>query len=335
MMGGRSLFIFSIATWLCAAFATPLRTATAGELPRNFVLHDTPKPVAQDVSFSDAEGHVHSLADRKAKTLLLNIWATWCVPCRNEMPALDRLQASMGGADFEVFPVSIDRGGIDAVRKFYTDIGIRNLAMYVDQSGQVLRQFGAIGLPTTLLIDRGGREIGRVIGPAEWDSPEIAEFLKPIITNRIEIAAQTSKANAIVVEQPWARATPGRSKTGAAYVTLVNKGNSVDRLLGATTPLAEQVQFHNETQDGGISRMREVHNIDINPGAKIVFKPGDLHIMMVGLKQQLIQGQSFPLTFQFEKAGNIEVTVPIEGIGAMQHEDMGTMMHMPDDGMKK
>jgi hypothetical protein len=103
------------------------------------------------------------------------------------MLALDRLQASMGGADFDVVPVSIDRGGIETIRKFYGDIGIRNLPMYVDPSGQVLRQVGAIGLPTTLLIDRSGREIGRVVGPAEWDAPRVAEFLRPFILSRARV----------------------------------------------------------------------------------------------------------------------------------------------------
>ncbi len=116
--------------------------------------------------------------------MLLNVWATWCVPCRKEIPALDRLQASLGGADFEVVPVSIDRGGLETVRKFYNEIGIRNLAMYVDSSGQVLRQVRALGLPTTLLVDREGREVGRLIGPAEWDAPDMIEFVRCIISNK-------------------------------------------------------------------------------------------------------------------------------------------------------
>jgi thiol-disulfide isomerase/thioredoxin len=175
---------FGLATWLCAiAFIATLRVATAQEAPKNLVLLDKPNPVAE-ITFNDAEGHVRSLADFTGKVVLLNVWATWCVPCRTEMPALDRLQANLSGADFEVVPVSIDRGGLEVIRKFYNEIGIRNLAMFVDPSGQVLRQVRALGLPTTLLVDRAGREIGRVTGPAEWDAPEIAEFLKHFIANR-------------------------------------------------------------------------------------------------------------------------------------------------------
>src|SRR5258708_893141 len=146
---------------------------------------------------------------------------------------------------------------------------------------------------------------------------------------------QTSAANPIVVEQPWARATPGGEKTGAAYMTLINNGRSVDRLLGATTPLADKVQFHKETEDNGVSRMRQVQSMELEPAAKIIFKPGELHMMIVGLKQPLTEGKTFPLTLQFEKAGNIEVTVPIEKIGAMRPKDMGSMAHEPYDAMKK
>ncbi len=142
--------------------------------------------------------------------------------------------------------------------------------------------------------------------------------------------AQTSAASMVVVQQPWARATPGGAKTGAAYMTLINNGASADRLLSATTPLADQVQFHKETEDNGVSRMREVRNIEVEPGAKIVFKPGEMHMMLVGLKQPLIEGQALPLTLQFERAGNIDVTMPIEKVGAMHREDMGTMMHDSD-----
>jgi thiol-disulfide isomerase/thioredoxin len=173
------------AAWTAAVMLvlTIPHITAAQEPPKNFLTHGAAKPVVA-ITFEDAQGRSRSLADLEGKTVLLNIWATWCVPCRLEMPALDRLQASLGGPDFEVVPVSIDRGGMTVVRKFYDEIGIRNLGMYVDASGQAVRQVGAVGLPTTLLIDRAGREVGRIIGPAAWDSPEIAEFLKPIIAGQ-------------------------------------------------------------------------------------------------------------------------------------------------------
>jgi copper(I)-binding protein len=147
--------------------------------------------------------------------------------------------------------------------------------------------------------------------------------------------AQASAVGTIVVEQPWARATPRRATTGVAYMALINNGTAADRLTGATTPVADKVQFHQETEENGVSHMRQVQTVEIKPGAKVIFKPGEMHMMLVGLKQPLIEGQSLSLTLQFEKAGNIEATLPIEKVGAMQHENMGSMTHMPDDGAKK
>lgn len=145
--------------------------------------------------------------------------------------------------------------------------------------------------------------------------------------------AQTPAANAIVVEQAWARATPRGAKTGAAYMTLVNNGTSADRLLGATTPLADKIEFHRETKDDGVSRMRAVPDVEVQPGAKVVFRPGEIHMMMVGLTQPLTEGQSLPLTLQFERARSIVVTAAIGKVGAMEHGNMGAMR--PDASMGK
>jgi copper(I)-binding protein len=121
----------------------------------------------------------------------------------------------------------------------------------------------------------------------------------------------------VLVERPWARATPPGAQTGAAYMTLVNNGAVVERLLGATSPLADKVQFHATVEEKGVSRMRETPTIEISPGAKATFAPGGQHIMLVGLKQPLKEGQSLPLTLEFETAGRIEAVVPIAKIGAM------------------
>jgi len=109
------------------------------------------------------------------------------------MPALDRLQAALGGDDFAVVPLSIDRGGVDKIKKFYADIGIENLPIYLDVSGQAARQFDTFGVPTTLILDRGGQEVGRIVGPAEWDAPEVVEFLKPVIARQTDAIARTGR----------------------------------------------------------------------------------------------------------------------------------------------
>src|SRR5712692_4675042 len=110
--------------------AAQSQLAAAQELLKNFVMHEVAKPVPR-IKFEDGQGQARSLADFEGKAVVLNLWATWCVPCRREMPALDRLQGSLGGSEFAVVPVSVDRG-IEVVAKFYSDIGIRNLPTYVD-----------------------------------------------------------------------------------------------------------------------------------------------------------------------------------------------------------
>lgn len=167
---------FSAALVIAASW----QLAVAQEAPKNFVMHAAPKPLMV-LSFEDSQGQKRSLADFNGKVAVVNIWATWCAPCREEMPALDRLQAATGGADFTVVPVSIDRGGIGVVGKFYEEIGIRHLPKYIDTSGQILRTVAAVGLPTTLIVDRAGAEVGRVVGPVEWDAPEISTVLKAVI----------------------------------------------------------------------------------------------------------------------------------------------------------
>jgi thiol-disulfide isomerase/thioredoxin len=156
--------------------------ASSQQPPGNFVSRNIGKPVGA-VQFVDAALQARTLADFKGKIVLLNVWATWCIPCRKEMPVLDRLQAKLGGPDFDVVPLSIDRGGTPVVRKFYDEVGIGALPIYVDVSGQAVATLRVTGFPTSLLIDRTGLELGLVIGPAEWDSPEIADFIGSVVTN--------------------------------------------------------------------------------------------------------------------------------------------------------
>lgn len=141
-----------------------------------------PAPEAlPDVSFQDGQGGEVKLSAFKGKTVLLNLWATWCAPCRHEMPSLDRLQKEVGSDKFEVVALAVDRAGAEAARKFLTEEKIEALKLYVDptvRSGTALK---AIGMPTTLLIDPEGREIGRLAGPAEWDSSEAKALIGSVL----------------------------------------------------------------------------------------------------------------------------------------------------------
>lgn len=130
------------------------------------------------ISFKDQLGESISLANFRGRVVLLNVWATWCAPCREEMPALDRLQAKLGGADFEVVALSVDRAGMNAVEAFFRAIDIRHLKRYIDESAWTMRKLGIVGLPTTLLIDREGREVRRYVGAAEWDKEEFAQIVR-------------------------------------------------------------------------------------------------------------------------------------------------------------
>ncbi len=119
----------------------------------------------------------------------------------------------------------------------------------------------------------------------------------------------------IQIDHPWARASSGQ--TGAVYMTIKNTGAVDDRLVAAAAPVAGQVQFHVETNEGGVMKMRPLSAIDLKANAQASLKPGGMHVMLIGLKQALKAGSSFPLTLTFEKAGKIDVTVAVEKAGGM------------------
>jgi thiol-disulfide isomerase/thioredoxin len=141
----------------------------------------TPAP-APEVSFAGPAGQPVSLSDFKGRTVLVNLWATWCVPCRQEMPALDRLQGALGGSDFEVVAINVDTRNPDKPKAWLAENGIRNLAYYADPTGtllQVLQRSGhVIGLPTTVLLDAAGCEIAVLKGPAEWASEDALALVR-------------------------------------------------------------------------------------------------------------------------------------------------------------
>jgi thiol-disulfide isomerase/thioredoxin len=140
-----------------------------------------------DLTFKDAAGRDHALKDWRGRTVLLNLWATWCVPCRKEMPALDALQGELGGANFDVIAVNIDTRDPEKPLAFLKDVGIKRLAYYSDRSAHVfedLKTAGkAFGMPTTLLIDRAGCEIGNMAGPAEWASADGVNLVRAAIAD--------------------------------------------------------------------------------------------------------------------------------------------------------
>jgi thiol-disulfide isomerase/thioredoxin len=141
-----------------------------------FVFKKEPEALPE-IAFLDTSAAQRTLAEWQGKVVLLNLWATWCAPCRKEMPALDRLQKELGSDRFEVVALSVDRGGVEVARKFLDQIKVESLMLYVDPTTKVAGQLKAVGMPTTLLIDPQGREIGRLTGPAEWDSADAKRLI--------------------------------------------------------------------------------------------------------------------------------------------------------------
>lgn len=131
-----------------------------------------------DFNFTDAGGETKSLADFPGGAFVLNFWATWCPPCVEEMPSLDRLHASLVQDGIHVLPLSIDRGGVAQVRPFYQNHRLRHVAMWTDSRSLAARALGVHGLPTTVVTDRVGYEVARVEGPLEWDLPSVVTEIR-------------------------------------------------------------------------------------------------------------------------------------------------------------
>jgi thiol-disulfide isomerase/thioredoxin len=140
------------------------------------------------LSFRDAAGREVSLGDWRGRTVLLNLWATWCVPCRKEMPALDELQAKLGGPAFEVVTVNIDTRDAEKPKAWLKENGIVRLAYYADPSAKIFQDLKAVGrafgMPTTLLVDPQGCEVAYLAGPAEWASPDALKLIEASLAGR-------------------------------------------------------------------------------------------------------------------------------------------------------
>jgi len=139
-----------------------------------------PKPVPE-LTFLDGGGNEVTLRDFEGEVVVLNLWATWCAPCRHEMPSLDRLQAELGADGLRVVALSLDRGDVAKIGDFFAELEIANLAIYQDPEAAAGRALGAPGLPTTLVIDRAGQEVGRLLGPAVWDGEPALALLRTIL----------------------------------------------------------------------------------------------------------------------------------------------------------
>ena len=175
------------AVWVIVAISAPHASAETTKTAMNgsdFTekyrpLHP-PKPVPLTPFFENGEIE-RTIEDYKGKVVVMNFWAKWCAPCLREMPSLDRLQAKMKSQGVEVLALSLDRQGAKVIKPYFKTAIIENLAIMVDKSRKVARALGVKGLPTTLIIDRKGLEVGRLEGPTEWDSNEVQSLLKTLL----------------------------------------------------------------------------------------------------------------------------------------------------------
>ncbi len=134
-----------------------------------------------DLEFWDSKGNSITLSSMKGRHILVNVWATWCPPCRKEMPALDRLKPILEkDTDIAVVALSVDRAGFEQLQAFYDTYGLKNLVVYRGDEQIVMSALAINGLPTTLLLDHEGQEIARLIGPTEWDAPDVIANLESV-----------------------------------------------------------------------------------------------------------------------------------------------------------
>src|SRR5580765_2684955 len=177
----RRSLIIPILTIVCAFVAFPplLHRLFPPKLPAaELIVHDARQ--LTDFTFSDGSGGSLTLDHFRGTFILVNVWATWCAPCKEEMASLNHLALLLANKNIKIVPISIDVSGDLSVRSFYERLGLNNLSIYVDPSKNVMDGLGITGIPTTLLIGPDQREIGRMVGPAQWDAPESVKRITEI-----------------------------------------------------------------------------------------------------------------------------------------------------------
>lgn len=181
MRSGRAALLALLLISPCICSAAQIASSTADEPPLGAFVPESPPAPAPKISFADAEGQTLSLADFAGRIVLVNLWATWCAPCRSEMPSLERLQTRLGDK-ITILAISEDIGGEKAVAPFVERLGLKAVKTYLDPRSTVAQAFKVDGLPTSFLIDRKGRVLGRVEGEASWDSPKMLAIIDPLLS---------------------------------------------------------------------------------------------------------------------------------------------------------
>ncbi|MFT3690421.1 MAG: TlpA disulfide reductase family protein [Paenirhodobacter sp.] len=176
----RSLVLYT-ALSLCAnsVAAADLAALKTGDMAK-LVVYEEPLAVPE-LPFTDETGAERRLADYRGKVVLLNFWATWCAPCRKEMPGLDALQGTLGGADFQVVTIATGRNPQAQIDRFFREAGVTRLPRHQDERQGLARAMGVMGLPVSVLIDRDGHEVARMIGEADWNSEAAHRLIRALM----------------------------------------------------------------------------------------------------------------------------------------------------------
>jgi thiol-disulfide isomerase/thioredoxin len=171
------------ATPALAADADIITPLVAGDM-KKLAIHNSPKATSSaPFELADGAGRA-TLEDYRGKYIVLNFWATWCAPCRKEMPHLSELQTELGGPDFEVLTIATGRNSPEGIAKFFEEIGVTNLPRHLDPNQGLASQMGIFGLPITVILDPEGREIARLRGDADWASDSAKSIIKALIESR-------------------------------------------------------------------------------------------------------------------------------------------------------
>ncbi|MEO0750204.1 MAG: TlpA disulfide reductase family protein [Pseudomonadota bacterium] len=149
---------------------------------KKLVFHEAALDVTQ-TPFETIDGDSGTLAQYEGKVVVLNFWATWCAPCRKEMPMLSDLQTQLGGDSFEVVTIATGRNPPQAMKAFFHEIGVENLPLHRDPRSKIAREMGVLGLPVTMILDKNGLEIARLVGDAHWNSDSAKAIVKALMTS--------------------------------------------------------------------------------------------------------------------------------------------------------
>jgi copper(I)-binding protein len=280
-----------------------------------------PGEVAPDIRFTTLDGESRQLSDYRGQVVLVNFWATWCPPCRVEMPGFQKAHEELGPEGFTLLGLSVDVGGHDGVRQFLAERGITYPVAVVGEAQK--QAFGGTPLlPTSILIDREGRIRHRVEGffapPALRVAVRrlLADEGGQVVAEDLVADPEADPSSAIQATEGWIRPpapTGDRVMTGG-FATLLNLGAETDTLVGVqarNSDLDLSIELHETVLDGDVARMRRAGPVPLPAGEVLELRPGGHHLMIGGPAEALVAGTRVEVVFRFARAGDVVVALAV------------------------